>query len=53
MCAEAFVGPGVTIGEGAVVGARSFVYKHVAPWVVVSGNPAGQIGIRELGDASN
>ena len=31
---------GVTIGEGAVVGARSVVTKDVEPWTVVAGNPA-------------
>jgi acetyltransferase-like isoleucine patch superfamily enzyme len=32
--------PGVTIGEGAVVGAGSLVKKSVPPWKVVQGNPA-------------
>lgn len=31
---------GVTIGEGAVVGARSVVRQDVEPWTVVVGNPA-------------
>lgn len=31
---------GVTIGEGAVVGARSVVTRDVAPYTVVAGNPA-------------
>jgi len=31
---------GVTIGEGAIVGARSVVRENVAPWTVVAGNPA-------------
>ena len=31
---------GVTIGEGAVVGAKSVVTKDVEPWTVVAGNPA-------------
>ena len=31
---------GVTIGEGAIVGAGSVVTKDVAPWVIVGGNPA-------------
>jgi len=40
VCADAFVGPGVTIGEGAVVGARAVITKDVEPWTVVAGNPA-------------
>jgi len=32
--------PGVTIGEGAVVGARSVVVDDVVPYTIVGGNPA-------------
>lgn len=32
--------PGITIGEGAIVGAGSVVTKDVAPHTVVAGNPA-------------
>lgn len=35
--------PGVTIGEGALVGAGSIVTKSVAPHTVVAGNPARYI----------
>jgi len=38
--------PGVTIGEGAVVGAGSVVPKTVDPYTIVAGNPARVIGIR-------
>ncbi|AEF86982.1 galactoside O-acetyltransferase [Treponema primitia ZAS-2] len=31
---------GVTIGEGAIIGAKSVVREDVEPWVVVAGNPA-------------
>jgi carbonic anhydrase/acetyltransferase-like protein (isoleucine patch superfamily) len=32
--------PGVTIGEGSIVGARSVVTEDVAPYSIVAGNPA-------------
>jgi chloramphenicol O-acetyltransferase type B len=37
---------GVTIGDGAVLGACSFVTKDVAPYEVVGGNPARHIRYR-------
>lgn len=48
IAAKAIVLPGVTIGEGAVVGASAVVTKDVAPWTIVAGNPARVIGKREL-----
>jgi len=39
VAADAFIGMGVTVGEGAVIGARSAVFKDVEPWTVVGGNP--------------
>ena len=46
MAVESFVGMGVTIGEGAVVGARAAVFKDVEPWTIVGGNPAKVINKR-------
>jgi acetyltransferase-like isoleucine patch superfamily enzyme len=43
---EACVLPGVTIGDGSIVGARSVVAEDVPPYVIVTGNPARII--REL-----
>ncbi|MDP9374770.1 MAG: acyltransferase [Chloroflexota bacterium] len=40
---DACVLPGVTIGEGAIVGARSVVVEDVAPYTIVAGNPARAI----------
>jgi acetyltransferase-like isoleucine patch superfamily enzyme len=37
---DACVLPGVTIGEGAVVGARSVVFDDVPAYAIVAGNPA-------------
>jgi putative colanic acid biosynthesis acetyltransferase WcaF len=50
VCADVFVGPGVVIGEGAVVGARSSVYSDVAPWTVVAGNPGRFLKKRTLSE---
>lgn len=48
VCADSFIAPGVTVGQGAVVGARSAVFKDVQPWTVVGGNPAKFIKKREI-----
>ena len=47
VCARAFVGPGVRIGAGAIVGAASVVVKDVPEWVIVAGNPARLVKERE------
>ena len=47
VAADVFVGPGVAVGEGAVVGARSTLMKDAAPWTVVAGSPARELGKRE------
>lgn len=52
ICSNAWIGmnciimKGVTIGQGAIVGAGSVVTKDVLPWTIVAGNPAKFI--REL-----
>lgn len=40
VCTEAFIGPGVTVDEAAVIAARAVVVSHVEAWSVVGGNPA-------------
>ena len=37
---RATVSKGVSIGDGAVVGAEAMVTRNVEPWTVVGGNPA-------------
>lgn len=39
VCAQAFVLPGVSIGDGAVIGARSVVTRDQPGWMVCAGNP--------------
>lgn len=36
---------GITIGEGAIIGAGSVVTHDVPPWTVVAGNPARKIRV--------
>lgn len=46
IAAEAFIGPGVTIADRSVVGARAVVVRDVPPDAVVAGNPARRVGRR-------
>ena len=50
IAAECFIGPGVTVANGAVAGARSCIFKDVEPWMVVGGNPAKPIKKRIIKD---
>lgn len=47
IAAECFIHPGVTIGEGAVIGARSVVTKDMPPWTVCAGHPCAPIRPRK------
>jgi dTDP-4-amino-4,6-dideoxy-D-glucose acyltransferase len=38
--------PNITIGEGAILGAASFVNKDCEPWGIYVGSPAKKIGTR-------
>ena len=46
VAADCFIAPGVTVGAGAVVGARSTVLQSVAPATIVAGQPAQLKGQR-------
>ncbi len=39
LAAYCFIHPGVTIGQGAVIGARSVVTKDMPAWMVCAGHP--------------
>jgi len=43
IAAEAFIHPGINIGEGSVIGARSVVAKDMPPWTVCVGHPCAPI----------
>jgi putative colanic acid biosynthesis acetyltransferase WcaF len=48
VCADAFVGPNVNVGDFAILGARAVVVRDVAQSAVVAGNPARIVGRREF-----
>lgn len=48
ICTEAFIGPGVEIGEGSVIGARAVVTKSMPAWMVCAGNPCKPIKPRHI-----
>ena len=50
VAAEAFVGPGVTIGDGAVLAARGALFADAEPMAILRGNPAAPIGQRRFDD---
>lgn len=43
---DALIMPGVTIGDGAIIGARSVVTQDVPAYAVVAGNPARTVRMR-------
>jgi putative colanic acid biosynthesis acetyltransferase WcaF len=49
LAADVFVAPGVTIADGAVVGARSSVFADLPAWTVCAGAPAKPIRPRAIG----
>lgn len=52
LAADVFVAPGVTIGDGAVVGARSSVFGDLPPWKVCVGTPAKPVRDRALRESA-
>lgn len=48
IAAEAMVLPGVAIGDGAIVGARSLVTRDLPEWTICSGHPCGPVRPRTL-----
>jgi putative colanic acid biosynthesis acetyltransferase WcaF len=50
IAAESFIMTNITVHKGAIVGARSAVFKNVEAWSIVGGNPAKHIKKREVYD---
>jgi len=48
IAAGAFLGPGVSIGRGTVIGARAVVTKSMPAWMVCAGNPCKPLKRREI-----
>lgn len=48
VCADAFIGPNVTVADNSVIGARAVVVSNIEPGVVVAGNPAKVVKQREM-----
>jgi putative colanic acid biosynthesis acetyltransferase WcaF len=48
IAADVFVAPGVVVGEGAMVQARSTVMDDVPAWTIVAGHPATKIRDRVM-----
>jgi putative colanic acid biosynthesis acetyltransferase WcaF len=53
VCARAMVGPGVQIGEGAVLGLGSVATRDLEPWTVYGGNPAQPLRTRQRSEQGN
>ncbi|MCC6680138.1 MAG: putative colanic acid biosynthesis acetyltransferase [Phycisphaeraceae bacterium] len=48
ICADAFIGPDVSVGDNALVAARTVVTRDVEPATIVAGNPARFIKARPM-----
>jgi Acetyltransferase (isoleucine patch superfamily) len=48
LAAGVFVHPGICVGNGVVVGARSVVTKNLEPGKIYAGMPAKEIGLRQM-----
>lgn len=47
VCANSTVMPGVTLAEGSILGANSFLKHNTEPWTIYVGSPARPIKLRK------
>lgn len=50
VAAEAFIHPGVSVGEGTIIGARSVVTQDMPAWFVCAGHPCKPVKERIMSD---
>jgi putative colanic acid biosynthesis acetyltransferase WcaF len=50
IAAVVFVHPGIIIGEGCVIGARSVVTKDMPSWMICAGHPCKPLKLRDILD---
>lgn len=50
LAAEVFVHPGIRIGQGTVIGARSVVTKEMPSWMVCAGHPCKPLKARVINE---
>lgn len=48
IAAEAFIHPGISLGDGCIIGARAVVTKDMPEWMICSGHPCVPIKNRTL-----
>ena len=45
---DAFVGPGVNVGAGAILGSKASTFHDLEPWTIYGGEPARPLRKRPL-----
>jgi putative colanic acid biosynthesis acetyltransferase WcaF len=53
IAADAFLGPGIQVREGAILGARGAAFSDLEPWTIYGGNPARPLKPRPRFDSSS
>lgn len=46
IAADVYVGPGVRVGDGTIVGSRASVFADLPSWRIMGGEPLRELGVR-------